>query len=337
MYSPSLIVFYQLMNIAIVILNGFVVYVVNRKRLFAEIHSTTFRFIGQQSISDILFASAAIVQPLTCWDRMVNMETGTRPQRLLCELVLWSNFVGFHASPWFLSATALDRCLALYRPFRSPFPFKTVTVVIWAVVILADGLLMVNLSTITYFKVGQYFNGCFQAFPELVNNWFVQSLTNYRLSLILTHIVPLVSIGTLSMTIIVKLVRMQRMAVVQTEAQVALEERRKIQIIKMMLLIIFVYYTLTGMPIYYFLQSGFTQNRHVCQLDNVDKFEVPPFFIFMFTMARFGCISNPIILILFNKTFRSEFRRLVMRRSGQESNTVTDNDETPKTSERVAV
>ena len=166
--------------------------------------------------------------------------------------------------------------------------------------------MMIDFSVITYFKSNDHFNGCFQAFPELTNNWFVHSLTNYRLSNILTCIVPLLLVGTLSMAIIVKLVRMKQIGNRNLD-QLARQERRNIQIIKMLLLIIIVFYVLTGMSIYYSINSTFADSRDFCRADQAGNSHVPPFFIFMCTMVRFGCISNPIILILFNKTFGSEF------------------------------
>jgi len=239
-----------------------------------DVQTRTFRYIGQQSISDILFASAAIVQPYVCSDQLVNMVNGDRFSRLQCEIVVWTNLLGFHSSPWFLTITALDRFLAVYRPFQEPFPFKLVVTIIWSIVIFADSLLIVDMSIITYFKSNGSFNGCFQAFPELTNNWFVQSLTNFRISNMLTYIVPLISIGTLSIALIIQLIRLERVGVQSSPDQMVRDERQKVLIIRMILLIIFVYYALTGMPIYFFVRSTFGNNRHTCKNG---QFQASPF------------------------------------------------------------
>lgn len=295
----------QLLNILIILLNAFVIKVVTKS---SQLQSATFVFLANQSASDILFAVAGSLYTFVCYHGIAHPSAGLRLFRLGCETSNWLIWTGYVLSAWFLAAIAFERFASLYFPFRNPLKPKPVAIVLWSLALVTQFVFVIDYRSMTFLASPKSFHSCFQSFIELADNWFIQSLIGMKLSIFISHWIPFFLIGVFSLAIIVKILTLKSVGDSTTHQQ--RDQDKKVKVVKMLLLIIFVYYALTAPVNYYLMADLFGIKRFKCS-SAYQPFNVPIFFQIVTAVARLACISNPIILIMFNDHFRYEMQKVL--------------------------
>lgn len=304
----------QLLNFVIIGLNSFIIKILTNNKQF---QSATFAFLANQAASDILFAIAASLWPFVCIHDFAHPTFGNTPAQLACETSVWFIWTGYALSPWFLAAVAYERFASLFFPFRAPIKPKPIAITLWCLCLVMQLLFTIDYPSIT-FLAPESFHGCFTSFAYLANNALIQSLIAKKLSVVMTQWIPIVLIGLFSTATVIKMLTLNSVGVSNSRSY--RDQVKKMKVIKIVLLITFVYYFLTAPLTFRFLFSVFKPRRFKCPRDK--PLVVDTFHQVVVLLMRLACISNPIILITFNDCIRGEFMRIVCCRKTTQ---ITDN------------
>ncbi|KAI1298727.1 putative G-protein coupled receptor 83 [Halotydeus destructor] len=295
---------HMVMDIVTIILNIFVVDVICRRR---ELKSNTFILLANQAVSDILFATFDSFIFFMCSQVMLK----NRFTQLLCESNYVIVTVGFQTSVWFLAAVAYDRFNALYFPRKGSVNIKPVVITIWVVISILMFSFFIDHQMTAYFGEVILENDCFQGFPELSDNWFVQSELSNKVPIFVVNFLPAVFVGSLCTAIIMKLKSLRSVGN-KTSEQITARQQRKEKVIKMLLFIILVYYVFTAPMTLLFMSALFIRKGKTngCATKLLTKSVTRMLRVFAFS-CRFAGISNPIILCYYNEIFRSEMKSIL--------------------------
>lgn len=292
----------ELVCIVIIALNVFVIKVVKNNKRF---QSATFVFLANQAASDILYAIANSIWPFVCHHDVAHPTAGFRPAQLTCEITSWLLWVGYVLSPCFLAAVAFERFAALFFPYRDPIKPKPIAIALWSICLVMQFLFVIDYRTVVSFTPTS--TNCFQSFPELSDISLVRSLIAMKLSIFVCHWIPFILVGVFSFAIIVKVLTLKSVGLSNSRQEEG--HRKKMKVVYMTLLIIFVYYFVTAPLTYPILMSMFSSKRPRCTMGKRRTLSLLR--RVLIDISWLAYISNPIILILFNDHLRQQFKRIV--------------------------
>ena len=289
-----------LITLIIISCNSFLIYTISNEKKF---RTNTFRLLGYQAYSDLTIGLGAFFQTFVCHDHWVKVCDYCLIQ---CE---WSQILtmsGVCTSSWFLSFICYDRFQSLYFPLsrNSQLNVRVVGIFTWIYCLSCLFLYQVNTELLTFFGDNGFY-GCQLSFSSLTTNWFFAQKWNQVVGVAAISVPPTVSIGVLSGAIIVKIRQMKPVGA-HIEQQYERSYRRKMKISRMIFTITSAYYTLTSAAVVYYVLCEFKVISTLsCDMGSTNQRPSIVFHIVSFIVMSSG-VSNTIILICYNRTFRNQ-------------------------------
>lgn len=289
-----------------VVLNGFLLRIIlTRNKL-----SNTFKFIGNQCISDAVCGSVYGFLWIVCSSDMIRFFGQLIGREdmggLLCETMTLFMISTFYVSSYTMTVVSVDRYMTLCHPNGFRLRARHFVPATWILGLLTAVLVSSNYRITEYFTEGHLIR-CRVAFPSTVE--FFAKFYNFYLVVIFHMLIPFFVTTTMYALIAVGIrKRIRESSQLGDSKRQRIHERTKKTTVLLMTLVC-AYFALCA-PIYFFGVYSFLFvdiNPTSCSQKNL----MPPLYMILHFLAICSTWVNPLIFCYFNQQFKDAFIRSI--------------------------
>ena len=291
-----MIVFVAVFVVAI-FLNSLILHILRRKQM----KTTTFKFIANQTVSEILYCVISLTTNWFCWASLVQSSSLFS---VLCVLLNTMRDSTLVVSTFSMTVIAYERYRKLYQPLSSELNTKLWIAIIWILSISLSMMGSVNKSNLLVFGKKDLFS-CKVIFKIDSLSFFTHG---YSIFIVITicNIIPLIITAYFYYKVIRNI--RQRKLIGRTVA-----ETRDVQLKKNkrktteMLIALTALYFIVSLPIYCILLFKILFRSMEFYNRCTENFKIPIEAYVFFGLFFLGIILiNPFIILYYNSDFKNE-------------------------------
>ncbi|KAI1282054.1 hypothetical protein HDE_13063 [Halotydeus destructor] len=299
--SLAILITTCILSVLIILANGFIVYVISKKR---DKLATCMTFVSHQAWSDIIHGLFSLIFQGISNEYLIRLSPWFAALAHICSVIV---VAAFAISSILIAFLTLEICRILYFPFSRPMKTKLIVPICWAVTLSTSSMLYLD-DAIPYFRYKEdRFSDCVLATRGMFHLDVKSKEFLKLIACLWGTVVPSVILVPSCVAIMAKMARKRATAATKNGGRL---DDGKVKLVKMAAWIV-LSFVLIDQPIHYrvLIERFQGQPQPFCipgQGISLDAFIFLP-------ASKLYCLVNFIILCYHNKHFNKELMRILRK------------------------